>query len=133
MSRHGIPLSIISDRDSRFTSKFWTSFKKELRTRINMSMASHPQTDRQSERIIQTLEDMLRACAIEFGSSWDNHLPLIEFYYNISYHSSIKAAPLEALYGRKCRTPICWTEVEDNQLSGPKILPETTDKIVQIK
>ncbi|KAI3732775.1 hypothetical protein L1987_63983 [Smallanthus sonchifolius] len=89
--------------------------------------------DGQSERKIQTLEDMLSACAIEFGGSWDNHLPLIEFSYNNIYHSSIKAAPFEALYGRKCRTPICWTKLGDRQQSGPEILQETTDKIVQIK
>ncbi|GJW66612.1 putative reverse transcriptase domain-containing protein [Tanacetum coccineum] len=76
-----------------------------------MSTAYHPQTDGQSERTIQTLEDMLRACAIDFGKGWVNHLPLVEFSYNNSYHASIKAAPFEALYGRKCRSPICWTEV----------------------
>ncbi|KAI3810725.1 hypothetical protein L1987_20347 [Smallanthus sonchifolius] len=133
VSRHGIPLSIISDRDSLFTSRFWTSFQKELGTRINMSTVYHPQTDGQSERTIQTLEDMLRAYAIEFRGSWDNHLPLIEFSYNNSYHSSIKAAPFEALYGRKCTTPICWTDVGDSQLSRPEILQETTDKIVHIR
>ncbi|KAI3776268.1 hypothetical protein L1987_46042 [Smallanthus sonchifolius] len=98
-----------------------------------MSTSYHPQTDGQCERTIQTIEDMLSACAIEFGGSWDSHLPLIEFSYNNNYHSSIKAAPFEALYGRKCRTPICWTEIRDNQLSGPETLQETTDKIVQIK
>ncbi|KAI3725003.1 hypothetical protein L1987_64774 [Smallanthus sonchifolius] len=98
-----------------------------------MSTAYNPQTDGQSERTIQTLEDMLQACAIEFEGSWDNHLPLIEYFYNNSYHSSIKAAPFKALYGKKCRTPICWTEVGDYQLSGPENLQETTDKIVQIK
>ncbi|KAI3815830.1 hypothetical protein L1987_15513 [Smallanthus sonchifolius] len=83
--------------------------------------------------MIQTLEDMLRACVIDFGGNWDNHLPLIEFSDNNSYHSSIKAAPFEALYGRKCRTPVCWTEIGDSQLSGPEVIQETTDKIVQIK
>ncbi|GJT07511.1 putative reverse transcriptase domain-containing protein [Tanacetum coccineum] len=81
-----------------------------------MSTAYHPQTDGQSERTIQTLEDMLRACVIDFGGSWDRHLPLVEFSYNNSYHASIKAAPFEALYGRKCRSPICWSEVGDSQL-----------------
>ncbi|GKC72795.1 putative reverse transcriptase domain-containing protein, partial [Tanacetum coccineum] len=91
-----------------------------------------PETDGQSERTIQTLEDMLRACVIDFGKGWDKHLPLVEFPYNNSYHASIKAAPFEALYGRKCRSPVCWAEVGDSQLTGPEIIPETTEKIVQI-
>nr|GEU41318.1 putative reverse transcriptase domain-containing protein [Tanacetum cinerariifolium] len=82
----------------------------DLGTRLDMSTAYHPQTDGQSERTIQTLEDMLRACVINFGNGWDRHLPLIEFSYNNSYHMSIKAAPFEALYGRKCRSPVCWAE-----------------------
>ncbi|GJV69805.1 putative reverse transcriptase domain-containing protein [Tanacetum coccineum] len=80
--------------------------------------------DKQSERTIQTLEDMLRAYAIDFGKGWVNHLPLVEFSYNNSYHTSIKAAPFEALYGRKCRSPICWAEVEEVQLTGPEIVQE---------
>ncbi|GKA91024.1 putative reverse transcriptase domain-containing protein [Tanacetum coccineum] len=90
-------------------------------------------TDGQSERTIQTLEDMLRACVIDFGKGWDRHLPLVEFSYNNSYHTSIKAAPFESLYGRKCRSPICWAEVGDAQLTGPEIVHETTKKIIQIK
>ncbi|GJS52901.1 putative reverse transcriptase domain-containing protein [Tanacetum coccineum] len=87
----------------------------------------------QSERTIQTLEDMLRACVIDFGNGWEGHLPLIEFSYNNSYHASIKAAPFEALYGRKCRSPVCWAEVGDARLTGPELVHETTEKIVQIK
>ncbi|GJR13737.1 E-beta-farnesene synthase [Tanacetum coccineum] len=98
-----------------------------------MSTAYHPETDGQSERTIQTLEDMLRACVIDFGSGWDKHLPLAEFSYNNSYHASIKAAPFEALYGRKCRSPVCWSEVGDAQLTGPEMIRETTEMIVQIK
>ncbi|GKA65733.1 putative reverse transcriptase domain-containing protein [Tanacetum coccineum] len=98
-----------------------------------MSTAYHPQTDRQSEITIQTLKDMLRACVIDFGNGWERHLPLIEFSYNNSYHTSIKAAPFEALYGRKCCSPVCWAEVGDAQLTGPEIIHETTKKIVQIK
>ncbi|GJR17871.1 putative reverse transcriptase domain-containing protein [Tanacetum coccineum] len=89
--------------------------------------------DGQSERTIQTLEDMLRACAIDFGKGWVNHLPLVEFSYNNSYHASIKAAPFEALYGLKCRSPVCWTEVGEAQILGPELIQETTEKIVQIK
>ncbi|GJY57339.1 putative reverse transcriptase domain-containing protein [Tanacetum coccineum] len=98
-----------------------------------MSTAYHPQTDGQSERTIQTLEDMLRACAIDFGKGWVNHLPLVEFSYNNSYHASIKAAPFEALYGRKCRSPVCWTEVGEAQILSPELIQETTEKIIQIK
>nr|GEY66648.1 putative reverse transcriptase domain-containing protein [Tanacetum cinerariifolium] len=102
-------------------------------TRLDMSTTYHPETDGQSERTIQTLEDMLRACVLDFGKGWDRHLPLVEFSYNNSYHTSIKAAPFEVLYGRKCRSPICWVEVGDSQLTGPVIIHETTEKIVQIK
>nr|GEY26110.1 reverse transcriptase domain-containing protein [Tanacetum cinerariifolium] len=106
---------------------------KAMGTQLDMSMAYHPQTDGQSERTIQTLEDMLRACVIDFGNGWERHLPLIEFSYNNSYHASIKVAPFEALYGRKCRSPVYWAEVEDAQLTSPELNHETTEKIVQIK
>ena len=129
ISRHGVPLSIVSDRDSRFTSNFWNGLQTELGTRLKLSTAYHPQTDGQSERTIQTLEDMLRSCVIDFGGSWDSHLPLVEFAYNNSYHSSIGMAPFEALYGRKCRTPVCCLEVEEKQIVGPEIVQETTDKV----
>ncbi|GJS41268.1 putative reverse transcriptase domain-containing protein [Tanacetum coccineum] len=100
---------------------------------LDMSITYHPQTDGQSKGIIQTLEDMLRAYVIDFGSSWDRHLPLVEFSYNNSYHACIKAAPYEALYERKCRSPVCWSEVGDSQLTGPELICDTTDKIIQIK
>lgn len=111
--RHGVPTSIISDRDSRFNSHFWQSFQKHFGTKALLSTAYHPQTDGQSERTIQTLEDMLRACIIDFRGSWEDHLPLVEFAYNNTYHSSIQMAPFEALYGALCRTPTCWTETEE--------------------
>ncbi|GJX56633.1 putative reverse transcriptase domain-containing protein [Tanacetum coccineum] len=133
VTRHGIPVSIICDRDPRFTSNFWRLFQKAIGTRLDMSMAYHSETDGQSERTIQTLEDMLRACVIDFGNGWEGHLPLIEFSYNNSYHASIKDAPFEALYGRKCRSPVCWAEVGDARLTGPELVHETTEKIVQIK
>ncbi|GJX68740.1 reverse transcriptase domain-containing protein [Tanacetum coccineum] len=133
VSRHGVPISIISDRDSHFTSRFWQSLQSALGTQLDMSTTYHPETDGQSERTIQTLEDMLRACVIDFGKGWERHLPLVEFSYNNSYHASIKAAPFEALYGRKCRSPVCWAEVGDVQLTGPEIIHETTEKIVQIR
>ncbi|GJW43286.1 putative reverse transcriptase domain-containing protein [Tanacetum coccineum] len=133
VARHGIPVSIICDRDGRFTSNFWKSFQKALGTDISMSMKYHPKTDGQSERTIQTLKDMLRACVINFGKRQVKHLPLAEFSYNNSYHASIKAAPYEALYGRKCRSPVCWAEVGEAQLTGPELIQETTEKIVLIK
>ncbi|GKB13740.1 putative reverse transcriptase domain-containing protein [Tanacetum coccineum] len=130
--RQGVPISIISDHDSYFTSKFWQSLQSALGTQSDMSMAYHPETGRQSERTIQTLKDMLRACVIDFEKGWEKHLPLVEFSYNNSYHASIKATPFEALYGQKCRSPICWAKVRDVQLTGPEIIHETTEKIVKI-
>ncbi|GJT65111.1 putative reverse transcriptase domain-containing protein [Tanacetum coccineum] len=121
VTKHGIPVSIICDRDPRFASNFWKSLQKALGTSLDMSTAYHPQTDGQSERTIQTLEDMLRACVIDFGNGWVKHFPLVEFSYNNSYHASIKAAPFEALYGRKCRSPVCWAEVGQVQLTDPEL------------
>nr|GFA31810.1 putative reverse transcriptase domain-containing protein [Tanacetum cinerariifolium] len=102
-------------------------------TRLDMSTAYHPETNGQSERSIQTLEDMLRTCVLDFRKGWDKHLPLVEFSYNNSYHTNIKVAPFKTLYGHKCLSPICWAEVRDRQLTGPEIIYETTEKIVQIK
>ncbi|GJW45789.1 putative reverse transcriptase domain-containing protein, partial [Tanacetum coccineum] len=110
VARHGVPTSIISNRDGRFTSRFWQTMQKALGTRLDMSMAYHPQTDGQSERTIQTLEDILRV-----------------------YHSSIRCAPFEALYGMKCRSSILWAEIGDIRLIGPELVQETTDKVVVIR
>ncbi|GJY78997.1 DNA helicase [Tanacetum coccineum] len=107
---HGTPVSIVSDRDPRFTSQFWKGFQRAWGTKLNYSTAFHPQTDGQSERTIQTLEDMLRCCALEWTGNWDDYLCLVEFAYNNSWHASIGMAPYEMLYGRKCRYPICWNE-----------------------
>ncbi|KAI3746207.1 hypothetical protein L6452_08631 [Arctium lappa] len=133
VSRHGIPLSIVSDRDSRFTSRFWEALQQELGTRVNLSTTYRPQTDGQSERKIQTLEDMLRSCVIDFGGNWDTHLPLVEFTYNDSYPSSLRASLFEALYGRKCKTPVCWLEAGEKQFTGPEIVQETADKVKSIR
>ncbi|GJY99318.1 putative reverse transcriptase domain-containing protein [Tanacetum coccineum] len=133
VTKHGIPVSIIYDRDPRFASNFWRSLQKALGTSLDMSTAYHLQTDGQSERTIQTLEDMLRACVIDFRNGWVKHLPLVKFSYNNSYHASIKAAPFEALYGRKCRSPVCWAEVGQVQITGPELVQETTERIIQIK
>ncbi|GKD12977.1 putative reverse transcriptase domain-containing protein, partial [Tanacetum coccineum] len=133
VSRHGVSISIISDRNSRFTSRFWQSMQEALGTCLDMSTAYHPQTDSQSEHTIQTLEDMLRACVLDFGGSWDVHLMLVEFSYNNSYHASVRCAPFEALYARKCRSPIMWAKVGEGQLIGPELVQEATEKISQIK
>ncbi|GJZ76901.1 putative reverse transcriptase domain-containing protein [Tanacetum coccineum] len=106
---------------------------KALGARVDLKTAYHPQTDGPSERTIQTLEDMLRACVIDFGASWDVHLPLAEFSYNNSYHSSIQCALFKALYGRKCRSPVLWAEIREDSLIGPELVLETTDKVVLIK
>nr|GEZ76983.1 putative reverse transcriptase domain-containing protein [Tanacetum cinerariifolium] len=132
VARHNVPVSIKSYRDRYFTSRFWQSLQNALGTRLELSTAYHPETNGQSERIIQTLEDMLRACTIDFNGNWDTQLPLVEFSYN-NYQSSVQCAPFEALYGRKCRTPISWAEVRESKLFGLEIVQETTDKIVQIK
>nr|GEV93347.1 putative reverse transcriptase domain-containing protein [Tanacetum cinerariifolium] len=132
-ARHGVPVLIISDRDGRFALHLWQALQEVLGTKLHMSTAYHPETDDQSERTIQTLEDMLRACVMDFGDSWDTHLSLVEFSYNNSYHTSIKCASFKALYGRKCRSLVIWTEVGESQLIGPEIVQEMTAKIIQIK
>ncbi|KAM1156709.1 hypothetical protein ACFX2B_027171 [Malus domestica] len=130
---HGIPVSIVSDRDPRFTSKFLTAFQEALGTRLLYSTTYHPQTDGQSEKTIQTLEDMLRSSVMQFGDDWHAKLDLMEFAYNNSYHSSIGMAPFEALYGKSCRTPLCWSEVGERVLVGPEIMEETTQNVQVIK
>nr|GEW20131.1 putative reverse transcriptase domain-containing protein [Tanacetum cinerariifolium] len=109
------------------------SMQEALGTCLDMSMAYHPQTNGQSKCIIQTLEDMLKACVLDFGGSWDVHLPLVKFSYNNSYHSSMTYAPFEALYGTKCCSSIIWAEVGEGHLIGPELVQETIEKISQIK
>jgi hypothetical protein len=130
---HGVPVTIVSDRDRRFVSQFWKKLHMAMGTNLNFSTAFHPQTDGQSERTIQILEDMLRACAIDFRGSWEEHLPLVEFAYNNSYQASIQMAPYEALYGRKCRSPICWDDIGERKILGPEIVQHTVDKIQLIR
>ncbi|GJR07682.1 putative reverse transcriptase domain-containing protein [Tanacetum coccineum] len=132
VTRHGIHVLIICDCDPRFASNFWRSLQKALGTNLDMSTVYHSQTDGQSERTIQTLKDMVHTCVIDFVNGWVKHLPLVEFSYNNSYHASIKAAPFEELYGQKCRSPVCWAEVGQVQLSGPEIVKYTTEKVIQI-
>ena len=125
---HGVPISIVSDRDPRFTAHFWKSFQKAIGTRLTMSTTFHPQTNGLSERTIQVLEDMLRACVLDHKGSWEGHLPLVEFSYNNNYQASIQMAPYEALYGRPCRSPLCWTEVGESSITGPDLNRDTSEK-----
>nr|AAN04909.1 Putative polyprotein [Oryza sativa Japonica Group] len=129
VSLHGVPKKIVSDRGSQFTSHFWKKLQEELGTRLNFSTAYHPQTDGQTERLNQILEDMLRACVLDFGKTWDKSLPYAEFSYNNSYQASIQMAPYEALYGRKCRTPLLWDQVGESQVFGTDILREAEAKV----
>ena len=108
---HGVAKKIISDRGSQFTSRFWEQLYDSLDTKLCFSTAYHPQIDGQTERTNQVLEDMLIACAIRYGTSCDKCLPYAEFSYNNSYQTSLKKSPFEALYGRKCRTPMYWDQV----------------------
>ncbi|KAJ4977845.1 hypothetical protein NE237_008625 [Protea cynaroides] len=130
---HGEPESIVSDRDPRFTSKFWKGLQKAMGTTLKFSTAFHPQTDGQSKRTIQILEDMLRACVIDFKGSWGEKLPLIEFAYNNSYQATIQMSPYEALYDRKCRTPLFWNEVGERSIVRPKFVEETCRVVDIIK
>jgi transposase InsO family protein len=123
----------VSDRDPRFTSRFWRSLQQAMGTKLQFSTAYHPQTDGQSERIIQTLEDMLRVCVLDFSGSWARYFPLIEFAYNNSYQASIGMAPYEALYGRKCRSPLYWDELGERRILGPDIVQDTIDKVALIR
>ncbi|WVZ24011.1 hypothetical protein V8G54_002555 [Vigna mungo] len=130
---HGVPNSIVSDRDPRFTSRFWQLLQEALGSRLRMSSAYHPQTDGQTERTIQSLEDLLRACVLDHLGSWSEVLPLVEFTYNNSYHPSIGMTPFEALYGRRCRTPLCWFQDGEAILIGPELLQQTTEKVKLIQ
>ena len=119
---HGVPVSIVSDRDPRFTTYFWKSFQKAMGMWLMMSTTFHLHTDGQSERTIHVLEDMLRSCVLDHKGSWEEHSPLVEFAYNNSYQASIQMAPYEALYGRPCRSPICWTEVGESSITSPNLI-----------
>ncbi|WJX45504.1 hypothetical protein P8452_32379 [Trifolium repens] len=130
---HGIPSSIVSDRDPKFTSHFWRTLHEALGTKLRLSSAYHPQTDGQTERTNQSLEDLLRACVLDDRGSWDDVLPLIEFTYNNSFHTSIGMAPYEALYGRRCQTPLCWYQDGESIIVGPEMVRQTTDKVRKIQ
>jgi hypothetical protein len=130
---HGVPKSIVSDRGTQFTSHFWKQLHESLGTRLEFSTTFHPQTDGQIKRVNQILEDMLRACALDYGSSWDDNLLYAEFSYNNSYQASIEMALFEALYGKKCTTPLLWSGVGERSFFGPNIIEEAEEKVRLIK
>jgi transposase InsO family protein len=119
---HGVPKTIISDRGAQFIARFWEQLQSALGTKLIRSSAYHPQTDGQTERVNQILEDMLRACIIHYSTSWEKCLTLAEFSYNNSYQSSLQMAPFEALYGRRCRTPLSWSETGERRIFGPDLV-----------
>jgi hypothetical protein len=131
MCLHGVPRKIVLDRDSQFTSKFWEKLHESMDTRLNFSSAYHPHIDGQTERTNQILEDILRACVLKYGKSWDKSLPYTEFSYNNSYQASIKMAPFEALYGRQYRTLLFWSQTGESQIFGPEVL-NNAEKHVQM-
>lgn len=130
---HKIPVSITSDRDTRFTSNFWISLQEAMGTQLKFSSTFHPQTDGQSERTIQVLEDMLRTVVADRGDNWVEILPLVKFAYNNSFQAIIGMVPYEALYGKKCRSPLYWDEVGERKLLGPNLAQEMVSIIETIR
>jgi hypothetical protein len=130
---HGVPKTIIYDRGSIFVAHFWEQLHECLSTHLIRSSVYHPQTDRQTERVNQIIEDMLRVCVMTDGPKWDNHLSLAEFSYNNNYQESIKMSPFEALYGRPCRTPLSWSESGERVIFGPDIVTEAEENVKQIQ
>ena len=130
---HGVPKTIIFYRGAQFIARFWEQLQESLGTKLIRSSAYHPQTDGQTERINQILEDMLRACAIQYGKNWDKCLALAEFSYNNSYQSSLQMAPFEALYGRRCRTPLSWSQAGERKVFGPDLVTEAEEKVKVIQ
>jgi transposase InsO family protein len=133
LSLHGVPKMIVSDRGPQFVSKFWSELHKSLGTKLLHSSAYHPQTTGQTERVNQILEDMLLACVLEFPHKWDDCLLLAEFSYNNSYQESIKMAPFEALYGRRCQTPLNWSEPGERWFFRPNLVKEMEEKVQWIR
>ena len=130
---HGTPVTIVSDRDPRFTSKLWKEFQEAMGTELRFNTAFHPQTDGQSERTIQVLEDLLRSCVLDWQGSWEDYIAMAEFAYNNSFQSTIGMAPFEALYGRPCRSPSCWLDNKDPVLVGPELIEESVQIVDLIR
>jgi hypothetical protein len=130
---HGVPKKIVSNKGTQFTSHFLQQLHEALGTHLKFSSAYHPQTDGQTERTNQILEDMLRACALQNKLGWDKRLPYVEFSYNNSYQASLKMSPFQALYGRNCRTPLHWDQPSERQVFGPDILLEAKENIRMVR
>ncbi|WVZ51471.1 LOW QUALITY PROTEIN: hypothetical protein U9M48_002616 [Paspalum notatum var. saurae] len=130
---HGVPKRILSDRGTQFTSIFWKKLHEATGTKLDFSSAYHPQTDGQTERVNQILEDMLRACALSNKKSWDKSLSYAEFFYNNSYQASLKKAPFEVLYGRRCRTPLLWDQVREKVVFGPDMVKESERQVQEVR
>jgi len=130
---HRAPRSIVSDRGPQFTAKFWQSLHKSIGTNLEYSSAYHPQTDGQIERVNQILEDLLRACVLTYGSDWDKNLSYAEFTYNHSFQASMKMSPFEALYGRKCITPLMWSETGERSYFGLDAIIEAEENVAKIR
>jgi hypothetical protein len=126
---YGIPKTIVSDKGALFVARFWEQLQESLGTHAIRSSAYHPHTDGQTERVNQILKDMLRACVLHYGKNWDKCLSLAEFSYNNSYQSSLKMAPFEALYGRRCRTPLNWSQAGEREIFGPDLVLEAEEKV----
>jgi hypothetical protein len=130
---HGLPRTIVSDRGAQFVARFWEQLQESLGTKLVRSSAYHHQTDGQTKRVNQILENMLRAYATDYDENWHKCLSLVEFAYNNSYQSSLKMAPFEALYGRRCRTPLNWSQPDEREIFGPVLVSEAERKVKMIR
>jgi transposase InsO family protein len=133
VSLHGIPKMIISDRGAQFIARFWEQLQHALGTKLIRSSTCHPQTDGQTERVNQILEDMLRAYVLQYDKNWDKCLSLVEFSYNNNYQTSLKMAPFEALYSRRCRTLLSWSQTGERKIFGPDLVTEAEEKVKTIQ
>jgi hypothetical protein len=129
----GIPKTIVSDRDPKFTLNFWKGLFKGFRTNLNFSKTYNPEFDGQTERVNRVIEDILRMYLMDKPSRWEDYLHLVEFAHNNGYHASLKMSPFEALYGRKCNTPVSWYNPADRTIVGPELLKEMEDQMIKIK
>jgi len=130
---HCVPSNIISYKNLRFTSRFWQTLQEALGTKLRLSSAYHPQTDGKSKRTIHYLEDLLRICVLDHLGNWDEILTLVEFTYNNNYQASIEMTPFKTLYGRKCKTPLCWFQDGENVVIGPTLIQQTNEKVKTIQ
>jgi hypothetical protein len=130
---HGVPKTIVSDRDSKFTSNFWKGLFKGFGTSLNFSTTYHPEPDGQTKRVNWVIEDMLRMYVMDKPSKWEDYLHLVEFAYNNGYQTSLKMSPFETLYGRKCNKPVSWDNLVGRAVVGPDLLREMEEHMVKIR